>query len=268
MFFERILPSKNLERFIAFYWIVRDENPTPQLQKIIPDGYTEIIFHLGDSFRINIHGKWEVQSQSLVAGQIKKHFYLQNCGYTNIVAIKLKPAALTQLFGTEMDKLTDKVVPLEELNIAFLNELAAYLHALGAVENKVDFINQQFAALLRTVPAEKATIENVIDNIMETKGITSVDDLGKANFLNERQLQRLFKRYIGLSPKYYSRVIRFSAIFQAIKDRDRSWTELAYETGYYDQSHFIRNFKTFTGEDPSHYLFDDPTLANFFLSGK
>ncbi len=83
--------------------------------------------------------------------------------------------------------------------------------------------------------------------------------------LSERQLERLFKKYIGLSPKFYTRIIRFSTIFELIQQEDPGWAGLAYESGFYDQSHFIRNFKAFTGEDPSRYGFDEKNMANFFL---
>jgi transcriptional regulator GlxA family with amidase domain len=86
--------------------------------------------------------------------------------------------------------------------------------------------------------------------------------------VGERHLERLFKQYIGLSPKFFTRIIRFSTIFQLIEQQDPSWAGLAYETGYFDQSHFIRNFKAFTGEDPSRYGFDEKNMANFFLKKK
>jgi transcriptional regulator GlxA family with amidase domain len=84
-------------------------------------------------------------------------------------------------------------------------------------------------------------------------------------FITERQLERLFKKYIGLSPKFYSRIIRFNHIFQLVKEKRISWLEITHLSGYFDQSHFIRDFKAFTGEEPSQYFFDAPDMANFFL---
>ncbi|MDY8135884.1 helix-turn-helix domain-containing protein [Aquimarina sp. 2201CG5-10] len=83
--------------------------------------------------------------------------------------------------------------------------------------------------------------------------------------MNERNLERFFKTYIGLTPKFYSRVIRFSNIFKLIQQEGFNWASIAYLAGFYDQSHFIKNFKEFTGEEPSKYGFEEENMANFFL---
>ena len=99
-------------------------------------------------------------------------------------------------------------------------------------------------------------------------GHVSVTELCDHVATGERNLERIFRTYIGLSPKFFGRIIRFNKIFELVQIEDPSWSDLVFETGYYDQSHFIRNFKAFTGEDPTRYLFSSPSLANFFLAKK
>jgi methylphosphotriester-DNA--protein-cysteine methyltransferase len=108
-------------------------------------------------------------------------------------------------------------------------------------------------------------IDQAIELIFETKGTIAVNELCVAVAVGERQLERAFKKYVGLTPKFYMRIIRFSHIFHAFTTGKDNWAQLGLEAGFYDQSHFIKNFKAFTGEDPSAYFFDDPTMANFFL---
>jgi methylphosphotriester-DNA--protein-cysteine methyltransferase len=76
------------------------------------------------------------------------------------------------------------------------------------------------------------------------------------------------RKFIGLPPKFYARLIRFNYIFSLIQDKKLTWSELASQSGYYDLSHFVKNFQSFTGEDPSSYVFEDENLANFFLLKK
>ena len=102
----------------------------------------------------------------------------------------------------------------------------------------------------------KRIIQNLYENPMVVCDVS-----GK----NERQIERLFSKYIGLSPKFYSRIIRFSHIFELMRSKDNSWGDLVYKSGFYDQSHFIKNFKEFTGEDPSSYGFEEKNMANFHL---
>ncbi len=108
-------------------------------------------------------------------------------------------------------------------------------------------------------------INRAIHSIFSTNGMISVSELCGVSGMSERQLQRTFKKYIGLPPKLYARIIRFSRIFHVVQQKKLNGSELGLEAGFYDQSHFIRNFKAFTGEEPSQYFFDQPTLANFFL---
>jgi methylphosphotriester-DNA--protein-cysteine methyltransferase len=93
----------------------------------------------------------------------------------------------------------------------------------------------------------------------------TIEEIINAIGIGERQLERLFRKYVGLSPKFYCRIIRFNYIFQLMQEQSPRLIDLTYDAGFFDQSHFIRNFKAFTGEDPSRYLFDEKNLANFFL---
>ncbi|WP_317162601.1 helix-turn-helix domain-containing protein [Myroides albus] len=83
--------------------------------------------------------------------------------------------------------------------------------------------------------------------------------------ISERTLERLVKQYVGMSPKVYSRIIRFQANLNLLRESSfKSLTELTYESGYFDQSHYIREFKTFTGSTPKQYLLDtQEQLLNF-----
>ena len=83
------------------------ENPerTPEIQKVIPDGFSEIIVHYGDPYRINLTGTWEQQSQLLFSNQISKHFQLQNSGTSAMIGMKLFPVAGYELFGIDMSAL-------------------------------------------------------------------------------------------------------------------------------------------------------------------
>ena len=112
MFFKRFDPAVELKNIIECYWIIEDDDDVPQQQKIIPDGFSEIIFHYRSPYRINLGGDWEEQSRSLLAGQIRKHFFLENTGASGIIGIKVKPTALTHLFGLSMHQFTDRVVDM------------------------------------------------------------------------------------------------------------------------------------------------------------
>jgi len=270
MEFTRISPHPDLERFIECYWMMYSQDSVPQVEKIIPDGFTEIIFNYGDVYKSKISGDWILQSPNLLAGQLKTFFYLQNTGRTGSIAIKLKPAALTQLFGLSMDQFLDKIADLDSLSHPELEKLKQEIEQCvkGGYNRQEQLVkkilDEYFAKLIQTAPENP--LEGPLNLIFSSNGLVTVTEMASAAGIGERQLERLFKKYIGLTPKYYARIIRFNYIFQLIKSKENSWAEIVYQSGYYDQSHFIHNFKAFTGEDPSAYFFENKNMANFFLN--
>lgn len=263
MSFDRIIPDKSLSSYIECYWIIENDDTKSYKQKIIPDGYPEIITHYGDPYRINIKGKWEGQSKNLVAGQVKRYFYLENTGVSGVFGIKLKPAALTHLFNIRMDDLVDKVISIDGLREQKLEALFA---GLTSRDNpaRIVFCNQYLQEMIALIDDKNDIIDDAINMIFESKGTIEMSNICKRLFITERHLQRLFKKYIGIPPKTYSRIVRFNYIFQLIKN-NTPFTQIAFDAGYYDLSHFSRNFKNFTGEEPSGYFFEEKNLANFFL---
>ncbi len=267
MIFKRIEPVGSLKEFVECIWIIESTDTTPTVQKIIPDGFAEIIFHFGDRYRIKIGNRWQVQGRSLLAGQIKKYFFLENTGRSGVLGIKCKPAAVTHLFCIEMDLLADKVVPLSSIRSRKLQQLGKNINfsdhkTMAATTQK--YLLEMLAAKDQYEPV----IDEAIRLVFSSNGTMSVKDICKSLFITERRLQRLFKKYIGIPPKAWSRIIRFNYLFELIKHGKTSWPDITYLSGYFDQSHFIRDFKAFTGEEPSNYFFDEENLANFFLRKK
>lgn len=264
MLYDRILPPMSLSSLIDCYWVVESNDLTISRQKIIPDGFPEIIFHYGDPYRINISGKWETQSKQLLAGQIRNHFLLENTGLSGMIGIKLKPHALAGIFFIEMSEYTDEVVDLMSVLSEEFEEICPEMISDSPYKSKVEKLNSFFETYLPSV-SKSDKIEQAIQLIFEKKAALSVSDIAEMISISERQLERLFKRYIGLSPKFYCRIIRFNHIFELIQKEEKEWGKIAQLTGFYDQSHFIKNFKEFTGEDPTKYFFDEKNMANFFL---
>lgn len=265
MLYDRIAPSLSLSGFIDCYWVVENEDSQAIQQKIIPDGYPEIIFHYGDVYRINISGEWRIQSRKLLAGQIRNHFLLENTGISGMIGVKLKPAGIAQLFGIPMSELNDKVVPLDSILQSEFEKVSELLLSKTSYKKKATLLDTFFSELVPAISENDLLTNKCLDLIFSKNGLISISELTEEISVNERKLERLFKKSIGLSPKFYSRIIRFNYIFQLVQDQTMSWSEIAQLSGFYDQSHFISNFQEFSGEDPTKYFFEDENFANFFL---
>jgi AraC-like DNA-binding protein len=265
MRFRKIQPSAEWNRWIECYWMVEDESDVSVQQKIVPDGFPEIIFHSADNYRINISGTWERQEKSLLAGQIKKFFYLENEGRSGVFGVKLKPAAPALLFDIEMSLLTDRVVDLSQ-SIPLSSDWISSMRAASSIEEKISLTEKFLRPFTdRSDLRQLHPVEICIEGIFKGDGLTSIEDLTSGVNVGKRQLELYFKRYVGLSPKFFSRIVRFAKIFEIIQGENINWSDVVHLAGYYDQAHFIKNFKAFTGEEPGRYGFDRNDFANFFM---
>ncbi|HCX22828.1 MAG: hypothetical protein CMB80_23605 [Flammeovirgaceae bacterium] len=258
MIYQRKEPSKELKDLIDCFWIVDSEGDSSLFpQKIIPDGFPELIFHYGDTYRINISGNWEVQCRNLIAGQLTKFFYLENTGVSGMIGVKMKPWAIHSLFQLEMSKMLDQVLDLKKTLPSFVLPKPD-LQSFDAFCNSVE-------SLFLERRTSKTRVKLAVELIIDRHGMLNLSDLSDEVGVSNRQLERWFKTEVGISPKLYARIIRLNYIFHQVEQRDFSWAQLAYKSGFTDQSHFIKNFKEFTGEDPTKYNFDHPDMANFFM---
>ena len=262
MIYKWIEPSEDIKPIIQGFWMVDSEgNNEVGQQKIIPDGYPEMIFHLGDPYRINISGNWEEQPRELIAGQIKNHFFLENTGVSEMFAIKFQPWALMDVFGLEMSAVTDKVIEIPSA----IKEKLTFIKSVFKKDISFEEKSRSVESWFREREFSLNSHHKAVQYIHKKNGIIQLDELTNISNSSERTLERYFKSYIGLSPKFYSRIIRFSSIFKLVQEEQIDWQDIVYRAGYYDQSHFIKNFKEFTGEDPTRYGFSQETMANFFL---
>lgn len=262
MIFRRIDPPDTLQSLVREFWIVENPDSEPRIQKIIPDGFCELIVHYGAPYRIKLEKEWEMQERVLFSGQISKHFFLENTGATGIFGIKLWPDAPYRLFGTEMQSLTDRVIPFDHFRST---TPSPELNEPGLSMDRRETLATAWMHALAGSDPGPSSMSTLVRRIIKTHGMQSIEDLASDAGITRRHLEREFKKIVGLTPKYFSRIIQFNHIFESMQRRDDSWVDVALNSGYFDQSHFIRNFKAFTGESPTQYGFDEQNLANFFL---
>lgn len=262
MRYERQIPSKVLEHLVECYWLINSEKEhNISIQKIIPDGYPETIFHYESAYEININGEWQLQPRFLLAGQLKNHFYLRNTGKSGMIGIKWKPTALSFLFSLDMATITDKVIDLPVSMTDLFNPLT-YENGSTDLTNPLAVLDDYLTSKFENNHYDNLS-SKAVSIIIDRKGLVKVNELTKLLECNERQLERHFKSMVGLSPKFFSRIIRLGKIFELMGEGNQDWADLVYHSGFYDQPHFIKNFKEFTGEDPSAYGFEKSNMANF-----
>jgi len=265
MDYQTYLPHPDLESLISCYWTL--EVPAAkdvQRQRVVPDGTIEMAFILGDDIkRYTSEDEFIIQPRSMVLGQIIDPFYIEPTGYVNTFAIRFYPYGFANFVSVPLKDLAKTETPIKVL---FGEETAKKLEQdiIQATDTKqrIEIIE----CFLQNKLNDQVMVSNIVTNIVRetidtllaTKGSASITDILKGDLSKRRQLERMFVKHVGISPKQLGKLIRLqSALKMMLNKEDESLTSIAYNNEYYDQAHFTKDFKEFTGVSPKEFLGND-----------
>ena len=264
MLYRQIAPSAALAAVVERLWHLEGEADEIAAEPIPPDGHAEIIVHAGEPFREK--GKTRRQDRVLFAGQITRTVDVAPSGFSRLVGARLRPHGAYALFGVSQRQFTDRIVPLAKIDRA----LAAQLRRTVAGEPKPDALVPALDRALTPLATRTATrpviVASAVALAVERRGLVQVRDLADAVGLSPRQFERRFQQQVGLAPKLFLRILRFQEVLGAVRYGIdvRSWADVAAMHGFYDQAHFIRDFKGFVGESPTAWDVGESSLAAIF----
>jgi AraC-like DNA-binding protein len=267
MHYNQYEPPGVLQSFIRCFWSLEaPQQSIEEKQRIVPDGCMEMIFHYGDPYKQYFQdGTSILQPRCFVFGQITSPLEIAPTGISGIVAARFQPDGFIPFSSYPLLQMENKAVPLSEL---FGNETAELekniIHAISNKE-RIDLITAFLLENLQTPEAADRITKTSIETLLQSNGIMDVDELAGHLRINRRQLERKFSAAIGLSPKQFSKVIRLQATLKTMQQKKyTTLTSLAYENGYYDQAHFIKDFKEFTGFSPRQFYAENLKLSALF----
>ncbi len=261
-------PAKILEPYIKQYWSIENVLPRGEqyIHRIIPCGISELMFYLGDKPAV-LNPKKSFNENVVLSGHQKEYFDIQITNQLSLFSIAFNPQGLMKFFNIPLNEAYNQNIPLKYIDKALELELFPKMQDADTFEQRVEIINTHFTNLLAKNYAtfEFQRISHIVNTIKTSKGLIGVDSLSKEACLSRKQFERIFTKHIGSTPKQYLKTVRLQlSLHLKSKDRNRSLTQLAYDCGYYDQSHFINEFKTQTGYTPKQYFNSYDSFSDFF----
>ena len=172
-----------------------------------------------------------------------------------LIAYFLKPFALFSLYGISAKELTDFPIDLDMLQQTQGNELKERLLNAGTTTSMTQLLDDYIFNLITRSKAEIQLIQFATSIIANNPSKESLLNVQKELCMTERTFERLFDKRIGVTPSLFRRICQFNGAFQQLNtQRGGKLSDIAFEHGYADQSHFIRAFKEFTNITPKEYL--------------
>jgi len=237
----RFPPADDLSAFVDLYWIARwDLGPAETMVvETLPHPCVNVVVEPG---------------RSLVHGPVRGRFSRTLAGRGRVVSARLRPGAFRAFNGRPAWQLMDAALGFRE----------AFGVEGGPVESAV-FGQQDEPAMVRALeqflrerqPAPDPAVElvdRIVGRIATDRDVVRVEDLARGMDLGRRTIERLFREYVGPSPKRVIRQYRLQAAAdEAAKGRVMNWSRLAQDLGYADQAHFNRDFRAILGTTPSQF---------------
>jgi len=260
-------PSKELKDFVQCYWTLDfPRADSPKMNTIIPDGTMKLIFHYGDLYWHHPENKDSfLQPRCFLIGQLTRPYVVEPTGNTGTFVVRFHPNGFLPFATFPIKEMENTPVPLEQLYGEKGKELEeAILNALTTVD-RISIVENFLLDHLTDLKTIDKIIKSAVDTILTTNGQISVADMSKKNHIHRRQLARKFSSAIGLSPKQLSKTIRLqTTLKKLLTEKGLKFTDLAYDNEYFDQSHFIKDFKEFTGVSPKEFYGDQLKMSLIF----
>lgn len=253
-------PAAELLPFVDCYWMVRWDlrGREPQLAETLPHPCVYWVTELGES---DIHGVSSARFTRLLEGKGR------------VFGVRFRPGGFYPFYRKPISGLTDSSVTLAKVwgkaGTAFRKALVDLDTGGGRYgrdgqsgdpDDEIDerMMSLTDAFLVSRLPSPDSRLEEVtriVESIVSTAGITRVEEVAEQFGTTVRSLQRLFSLFVGVSPKW---VIKRYRLHEALQRMDAGetieWTRLALDLGYFDQTHFIKDFKAMVGRSPGEYV--------------
>jgi AraC-like DNA-binding protein len=246
------VPASPLDRHVDYLWSLSDA-PEHQHERILPSGTLELVVNLHENeFRIYDPQDPERCKRlpgAIVSGAFGSYFVIDTREHASVVGVHFRPGEAAPVLGVAPGELCDDHVPLDALWGAVPTaELCERLRT-ALPDERFGLLERALAARLRDPLRRHAAVPVAVKELERGTGVAEV--AGRVD-LSHRRLIQVFSAEVGMTPKLFGRVRRFQRCLErAGQDPAADWSRLAVESGYFDQSHMIREFVALSGFSPA-----------------
>lgn len=217
----------------------------------------EIMFTLnGSQWQTKMNGTFTETSPIEMWGQILKPLPFRVVGQSEIFGVRFYPAAAALFLKEDISRFNDGIFDMVGMEGNSITELHHRLREAKSVNQRIELTDAYLLRRLAAHPKVISKIElvsHVMHELTKKDFFDNINNVAERYGITSRYLQKVFLQHTGLTPKLYVKINRFQNSLILLGKGDLSLTSVAHECGYFDQSHFIREFKSFTGFPPSGF---------------
>jgi len=258
MEFKQFLPSDILKPYVRHYYIFESDADVEFDDTVFPSGDMEMIFNLGGGeWRSAVEDKFLKTPPIELWGQITRPLAIKSKGKHSMLGIKFFTHTAAYFFNDELGIFNNLVSNVDDIIGSPAKQLHDQLLEAKSADRRIELV--ELFLLKRLIGSEKRSfkinkVAHILNSIRHNAAEANISSIASKHNITARYLQQLIYRHTGLTPVSFNKINRFQLGLKLIARNEQPLTNIAYQCGYFDQSHFIRDFKSFTGVTPSSYL--------------
>ena len=259
MLYRTHIPRQPLGAFVEQFWYCEGYEPSHAKERVLPDGSLQIVISLRHD-TIPIYGGKNHEEVGrlpgcLVSGPRSRFEIIGTAELKAMAGVHFKPGGAVPFLGVPAGELTDLDVALESLWGPAANELRERVLDAGSAEEIFRVLETLLLSRAASRLALNPTVISALREFHRVPQTRTISDVAEQSGWSQKRFIELFRDAVGLTPKRFCRVRRFrEALQRAANGRPVDWTDVALSCGYFDQSHFVHDFRAFAGLSPSAYL--------------
>ena len=256
----RYKPPPPLDRFIEVIWVMEAPAAPHSKERLLPDGSVEIVFDLGSGrfpiFTNEALSHRETFRESVVCGPHSQAFGIDTSSGTSVAGVHFKAGGAYPFLKLPCGELHNMHVSLDTFwGRAAATRVRDQLLEAPTPEAKARVLEHALLTIAAGGPERHPAVAFALHRFHSTPEATKISAVTDGVGISPRHFIDVFRNEVGLTPKLFCRVRRFQEVLRQISTGSRiHWPNVALEAGYFDQAHFIHDFRAFSGINPSSYL--------------
>ncbi len=244
-----------LKQLIKFFWVLKSDHPVSLNHKLLPVNNIDIILNFSSPITYGFKGQIKQTPKYFFTGIRDQYYDNIQTGKVNMLGISFFPAGLHPFLKIPISEFTNTTIELDDVIHNFNSTLEQKICPNDSSLQQIKMLEEYFLNLIAPGSIQADNVFQVLNAFY-----SNIDTLDISAFcdwygIHQRKLERIFNKNIGISPKSFKRLNRFQKVLHQILNKPHvDLTVVAHEMNYYDQAHFIKDFKSFAGCPPSRFM--------------
>jgi AraC-like DNA-binding protein len=250
MKFEKHFPAENLKPYIKYF--VVSENELGNVYKVFPSAGLVIGFqYKGQLSTIKDNTENGLNSAG-ITGISDSFKIFKNSGNIGTILIYFTEIGFTHFASHPANELFNLSLSLDDIfDKCSVTEVEEKLAIATTDKQRIKIIEQFLVSQLKDIQTDKLIVE-AVKLIYQSNGTVRIKELNEKLFISQSPFEKRFRKVVGTTAKKFASIVRFNAVLDNL-NQTKSLTEICYENNFFDQAHFIKDFKQFTGDTPENF---------------